>query len=171
MKEYYVYKIVDKKSGNIEYIGETCNLNLRFNCHVTNSKFSGSGRFAGRRNEIEMKVIKTFSDKKEAFDYQCKLQKELGFKTDLEKTQSAIRAADGTLHIHSAEAKAKSAKYKREIFGIPVIAYCKKTGKLIGEYETINDAAAELNADAGNVNRCVNGIRYKSVNGYIFKKK
>jgi predicted GIY-YIG superfamily endonuclease len=171
MKEHYVYKIVDKKSGNIEYIGETCKLNLRFNCHVANTKFAGSGTFAGRRNEIEMQVIKTFPTKKEAFDYQCKVQKELGFKTDSEKTQAAVRNADGIFHFHSAEAKAKAAKYRREVIGIPVIAYCKKSGKLIGEYQTIHDAAAALNADVGNVNRCVNGIRYKSVNGYIFKKK
>ena len=58
-----------------------------------------------------------------------------------------------------------------EKYATPIIAYDKITGALINEYQSINEAAIELNIDAGNLNRCINGIRYKSVGGYIFRKK
>jgi hypothetical protein len=72
------------------------------------------------------------------------------------------------MHTPEANAKRKLTLSKKEF--IKVIVYCKKTGKLIGNYKSIKEAAIKLKSDYGNVCRCVNGIRYKSVNGYIFKK-
>ena len=71
---------------------------------------------------------------------------------------------------HSDEANAKRKLTMSKIEGTKVIVYCKKTGKLIGNFKSIREASIKLKCDYGNVNRCINGIKYKSVNGYVFKK-
>jgi aspartate carbamoyltransferase regulatory subunit len=69
------------------------------------------------------------------------------------------------------EALAKRSKTRLEKGGTAVLVYNKKTGQFVDEYKSIQQACVALNADIRNVIKCLNGIRYKSVNGYIFKKK
>jgi len=172
MKEYKVYTITEKKTNNILYVGETgLPINKRLNCHVAHTKYAGSGKFAGRRNEIEMNVIKIFSTKSEAYTYQCELQKQYGFETDAEKLMKITTDSNGNLLMLSKEAQERKRKTQIEKYGVPIIAYDKKTGALVNEYESISEAAINLKIDVGNLNRCINGIRYKSVGGFIFRKK
>ena len=172
MKQFYVYTITNNKTGEIEYIGESgLPMSRRLNCHVAHTKCSGSGKFAGRRNEITMNIVKRFDTKSEAYAYQCELQKKYGFETDYQKALKGTIDNNGKLLMLSKEAIEKRIKTMIEKYATPIIAYDKITGALINEYQSINEAAIELNIDAGNLNRCINGIRYKSVGGYIFRKK
>ena len=85
MKKYYVYELVNL-DGIVEYVGESTRPNKRFyehlkhKPHVTNH----NGKFYGRE-DINLNVVAEFETHKEAFEYQCKLQKKYGFKSDAEK--------------------------------------------------------------------------------------
>lgn len=54
---------------------------------------------------------------------------------------------------------------------ISIKAYKKDTGEFVGEYESIGEAARQLNINKANLAKCVSGNpKYKSCKGYIFKK-
>lgn len=172
MKEYKVYTISHKKTGEILYVGETgLPLNRRLNCHVAKSKKPGSGKFAGMRDEIEMKVIEIFNTKSEAYKYQCELQEKYGFKTDFQKLQEASINEDGIRRVHTQASNEKRKKTMQELYSNPILVWKKLTGKFIGEFSSMSDVTNQLNVDRRNVHKCLNGIRYKSVSGYIFKYK
>jgi hypothetical protein len=172
MKKYKVYTITEKATNAILYIGETGQpLNLRFNCHVAKCDYPGSGKFGGRRDEIKMEVVASFDTKKEAYKHQCELQTLNGFKSDYEKLKESVTDSNGKLWVHYPEAIAKKNRTMIDTYGIPVLVYEKRTGRFVGEYETIRSACDAFNADVRNVSNCLKGVRYKSVNGYIFKKK
>ena len=78
--KHLVYELVNLM-GTVEYVGETVNARRRFNNHKSNSKGNGSGKFYGRQ-DIFMNIVKDFDTKKEAYDYQIKLQKDYGLVTD-----------------------------------------------------------------------------------------
>ena len=91
MKKYYVYELVNLM-GTVEYVGETTNPKSRFSNHKTKSnKVRGGGGKFKNRADIFFNIVKEFDTKEEAYDYQCKLQKEYGFETDLEKMKSRIK--------------------------------------------------------------------------------
>jgi predicted GIY-YIG superfamily endonuclease len=82
--KHYVYKIVNS-NNEIEYIGETTNTKNRWYNHI-----GKNGKFYNRK-DISIEIITQFDTKKEAYDYQCELQKNNGFETDLEKMKSRIK--------------------------------------------------------------------------------
>lgn len=84
-KKYYVYELINM-TGTVEYVGESSQLQIRYNQH-TKSK---CGKFYNRQ-DIMMNIVTYFYSKKEAFDYQCQLQKEYGLITDTQKNGNANR--------------------------------------------------------------------------------
>ena len=79
----YVYEIINTL-GTIEYVGETQNPKRRLKEHTRNQPLQpGLGKFYGR-TDIIMNVVKEFDNKKDAYDYQCKLQNEYGLISDVE---------------------------------------------------------------------------------------
>ena len=84
---YYVYEIINFL-GTIEYIGESKNPKKRFMCHKSINKSGSNGKFNGRQ-DIFMNIVKEFNNKKDAFNYQCELQKQYGFESDAEKLSKA----------------------------------------------------------------------------------
>jgi group I intron endonuclease len=40
---------------------------------------------------------------------------------------------------------------------------------LIQEFESLREASRQLNIDCGSISKCCRGIRYESINGFIFK--
>jgi predicted GIY-YIG superfamily endonuclease len=70
--------------GTIEYVGKTCNPRQRWNAHKCNSNDGFNGKFYGR-SDISMHIVKSFDNKKDALNYEEKLQKECGFTPDREK--------------------------------------------------------------------------------------
>ena len=73
---FYVYKIKEKKTDKVLYIGETKSPWMRFTDHV-----DVSGKF--NRQEHYMDVLdEILLTKKEAIKYQIDLQKEFGFNID-----------------------------------------------------------------------------------------
>jgi hypothetical protein len=102
MKKYYVYELYNLV-GTVEHVGESVNPEIRFKHHTKakHSNGNGSGRFYGR-TDISMHIAKEFSCKKEAWHYQCELQKEYGLKTDKEKLSQAHKDKP-----HSNETKIK----------------------------------------------------------------
>jgi len=154
MKTYYVYKIKEKKTDKVVYIGETQNPNARWKLHV-----SSKGLY--NREEYYMDVIIEFSSKKEAFDYQCKLQKEVGLQTDYEILK--INGLKGALK------RAELFKTKKlKTNEVPVLCYQYNTGKYIGEF--CSTRAAERSLNVSNINKVLHK-KYKQVGGYYFEYK
>jgi predicted GIY-YIG superfamily endonuclease len=104
----YVYELVNLM-GTIEYVGETVRPKIRFNEHK-----SKDGKFYGRQ-DISMYIVKEFDNKKEAWNYQCQLQKEYGLITDSE--QNSKKTKGRTCPIkgknHSIETKQKMSEAKK----------------------------------------------------------
>lgn len=94
MKIYHVYELYNLL-GTVEYVGETSNPYQRWYSHKTNSKSSGSGKFYGRA-DIQMHLVREFDNHKDAYEYQCELQKEYGLGTDSERYSKASK--DKTKH-------------------------------------------------------------------------
>jgi predicted GIY-YIG superfamily endonuclease len=99
MKVWHVYELYNLL-GSIEYVGETINTERRFREH-TKSK---TGKFYGR-TDISMNIVKIFDNGKEAWDYQCELQKKYELITDGE-IQSNTRIGKE----HSIKTKLKISK-------------------------------------------------------------
>jgi pyoverdine/dityrosine biosynthesis protein Dit1 len=154
MKEYKVYKIKERKTDKVLYVGETCRPNFRWNLHV-----SCVGKF--NRNEHYMDVIDehVFTSKKDAFNYQCDLQKLYGLDTDYQilKRNATAGALASNKHFN------ETGKLYR-----PVLAYCYKTHKFIGEFNSTREAQRKLNVS--NINKVLHN-KYKQVGGYYFKYK
>jgi hypothetical protein len=79
-------------TGTVEYVGESTNPKERYRMHTRSkpSETQRSGKFYGRQ-DIIMNIVTEFNSKKEAFDYQCQLQKEYGLISDSEKLSNAHR--------------------------------------------------------------------------------
>jgi len=80
MKKYYVYELYNQM-GTVEYVGETTNPSHRMRQHTKYKRKGGHGKFYNRL-DIKMHIVKEFDNRKEAWDYQCKLQNEYGLDTD-----------------------------------------------------------------------------------------
>ena len=141
---YVVYQLVNEK-GEIEYVGNTKNPNTRLSNHICKN-----GTFAGRK-DLTLEVIKSgFRKEKTAFNYQCKIQKELGFETDREKWSRNMK-----------EVQKKTTEQKR----IPIAQY-DLNGNFIKKYPSILSAEKELKIRT--VWNVVNGHQ-KSTKGFVFK--
>ena len=40
---------------------------------------------------------------------------------------------------------------------------------LIQEFESLREASRQLNIDCGSISKCCRGIKYESINGFVFK--
>ena len=144
---YVVYQLVNG-NGKVEYVGHTKNPKTRLNNHTC-----VNGKFACR-TDLRLEVIKSgFKKKSQAFDYECKLQKELGWETDLEKSSRYLREAQ---------------KMFTEEKCMPVAAY-KITGEFLGIFPTILETARSFDLHTNLVWKVINN-KQKSTKGYIFKK-
>jgi predicted GIY-YIG superfamily endonuclease len=154
MKKYYVYKIKEKKTNKVVYIGETKNPTHRWNVHVSNQ-----GKF--NKNEHYMDIIDeyVFNNKKDAFNYQCNLQIQYGFQTDYKTLQN-----NGVI----GAAARKIAFDKRGINATTLLCYNYQTKKFIREYKSLREAQRHLNVT--NIDKVLNK-KYKQVGGYYFKYK
>lgn len=77
MKQYKVYKLINRKTEKVEYVGSTKDPDQRFKDHKYRKSRNG-GRFAGNEN-IEMIIVTSFETKKEAVSYEINLQRYYGF--------------------------------------------------------------------------------------------
>jgi hypothetical protein len=140
--KHFVYEIINLL-GTIEYVGETANPENRMLGHKgLNGKFYG-------RNDITMSIVAEFHNRKEAFNYQCELQKQYGFETDFEKN---LRGGPAGRDAH-----------KKSILCFDFI-----TNKFIKQYDAITDAAQELNMHSAQICRVLKGERNKC-HGYRFE--
>ncbi len=153
MKKWYVYELVNLM-GTVEYVGETINPKRRFYEHTKTKPSPQTGKFYGR-NDIFMNIVKEFDNKKEAWSYQCILQSQYGFKS--ERLQNIKN--NKLHHLKGGETVKRS-----------IICYSKCKNNLIGEYNSLTDAANELKISVGNIGNVLSG-RYKQTNGYYFEYK
>jgi hypothetical protein len=101
----FVYELFNLM-GTIEYVGETCNPKRRFKEHTRNKPLKpGLGKFYGRA-DIIMNVLKQFDNRKDAYQYQCKLQNEYGLISDVEVFNKNFRNGHSG-YAHSEESKVK----------------------------------------------------------------
>jgi predicted GIY-YIG superfamily endonuclease len=140
--KHFVYEIINIL-GTIEYVGETYDIEQRFQNHI-----SKSGKFYGR-NDIIINQVAEFDNRKDAFNYQCELQKQYGFETDFEKN---LRGGPAGRDAH-----------KKSILCFDFI-----TNKFIKQYDAITDAAQELNMHSAQICRVLKGERNKC-HGYRFE--
>jgi hypothetical protein len=91
----YVYELYNLL-GTVEYVGETINPKERFRYHTKLKPKIGSGwgKFYGRL-DIQMNVVKDFNNKKDAYEYQCQLQKYYGLITDSELVSKGKKGKHG----------------------------------------------------------------------------
>jgi predicted GIY-YIG superfamily endonuclease len=83
MEKHYVYKL---ENEIVEHIGHSSDIARRYNQHIYQKPNGSScGKFYGR-TDLKIIVVKEFDTRKEAFAYQCELQKEYGFVTDRDKS-------------------------------------------------------------------------------------
>ena len=80
-RKQYVYELVNSK-GKVEYVGETYNPEQRLLDHTQSAK----GKFKGR-TDLKINVVAEFDNRKDAYAYQCKLQNQYGWVSDLDKHQ------------------------------------------------------------------------------------
>ena len=157
MVKHYVYKIKDKKTDIVVYVGETQNPTLRWNSHT-----NCLGKF--NRKEYYMDVVDEFifTNQKEAYKYQCELQKHYGFETDYEKVK-----------------KGRDKQKKK------IIAYHKDTNKIAGKFNSITEASIKLKVNKSSISQILNSTKkrytgwqilwcdiewkYKQFGGYYFK--
>jgi predicted GIY-YIG superfamily endonuclease len=143
--KHYVYKIVNS-NNEIEYIGETKNPTVRLRHHICkNGKFSN-------RKDVSLEIIKECKGKKSAFNYQCKLQKELGFETDREKSSRNMK-----------EIQKKTTENK----SISIVCY-DLLGNEMGIFNSAYDASRKFNIYPSLIWNVVNGHQ-KSTKGFVFK--
>jgi len=85
----FVYELINLL-GTIEYVGETQNPSERFNSHTKVKPGKAMRKFYGRQ-DIIMNIVAEFDNKKDAYDYQCKLQSHYGLITDSELLSQAMK--------------------------------------------------------------------------------
>ncbi len=143
---YVVYQLINEK-GEIEYVGHTSNMIKRFRVHKCKN-----GKFHNRK-DISYEIVKSgFNTKLEALDYECKLQKELGFETDIEKSSRFCK---------SIQEKGTDAKR------IAIIGY-DLLGNEIGIFSSILEASQKLKIHTSLIWNVVNGHQ-KSTKNFVFK--
>jgi predicted GIY-YIG superfamily endonuclease len=150
MKKWYVYELINLM-GTIEYVGETERPNERFYQHTKVKPIknkSGFGKFYGRQ-DIIINIVSEFNNKKQAFNYQCELQSQYGFETDLIKCKKSANISGNN-------------KSKRIICFLP----CKTI--VIGEYNSINEASRLLGISVGLIHKVLNKQR-NHTHGYVFE--
>jgi predicted GIY-YIG superfamily endonuclease len=149
--KHYVYVLMNEY-GVVEYVGCTKRLDRRLyehtKCTPTNI---GMGKFHGRTDLI-LEIVKEFDTRNEAEAYEGELKLQLGF----EWTEQTYVI--------------KGARKTKELYGQPVLAYIKATGKFVGEYESQNGAARQLGVNVSRINRVLSG-KFKQAGGYTFKRK
>jgi predicted GIY-YIG superfamily endonuclease len=143
---YVVYQLVNSKN-EIEYIGHTKNPDTRLRNHTC-----VNGKFVGRTDLILQIVKSGFRKRYRAFEYECKLQKKLGFQSDREKYISLGKSIQ---------------KMGTDCRKVKIAAY-KTTGEFLGIFPTIKDAANNFNLHTNLVWLVANN-KQKSTKGYIFK--
>ena len=144
---FVVYKLVNRK-GEIEYIGHTRNPKTRLRNHICKN-----GKFAGR-NDLTFEIIKSgFRKKSRAFQHECKIQKELGFESDKQKSKRLGKVV---------------CKIGSEFRKVPVAAY-KITGEFLGVFNSIKEAANNFDIYASLIQNVLKG-KQKQTFGYTFKK-
>jgi predicted GIY-YIG superfamily endonuclease len=140
---FVVYKLVNSKN-EIEYIGHTSNMIKRFRVHKCKN-----GKFHNRK-DISYEIIKSgFRKKERAIDFECKLQKKLGFETDREKISRNMK-----------EVQKITTEQKR----IPIAQY-DLNGNFIKKYPSI--LAAEKELKIRTIWNVVNGHQ-KSTKNFVF---
>jgi predicted GIY-YIG superfamily endonuclease len=143
---FVVYKLVNSKN-EIEYIGHTSDIKKRMSNH-----FDKTGLFHNRK-DISYEIVKSgFRKKERAIDYECKLQKKLGFETDREKYSRNMK-----------EVQKKTTEQK----SISIIGY-DLSGNEIGRFLSAYHASRKLDIYPSLIWNVVNGHQ-KSTKGFVFK--
>ncbi len=143
---YVVYQLVNSKN-EIEYIGHTKNPDTRLRNHTC-----VNGKFVGRTDLILQIVKSGFRKRYRAFEYECKLQKKLGFQSDREKYIRYMKQVQ---------------KRTTEQKSIPIIGY-DLSGNEKGIFNSAYDASRKLGIYPSLIWNVVNGHQ-KSTKGYVFK--
>jgi len=138
--KHFVYKIKENKTDKVVYIGETFQPTIRWNAHSKDI-----GPFPKGLYYMDVIDEYVFLSKKDAFNYQCVLQKHYGFQTDFEKLK-----------------KSNFDKRKK------ILCYSYSTNKFIKEYESVRSACRILKISGGNVHAVLNKTR-NHTHGYRFE--
>ena len=119
----YVYKIINNK-GEVEHVGNSNNPANRLIDHKKKGNGSSRGRFY-QREDIELITVAEFDSIKEAFNYQCILQKRYGLPTDREMISQGTLISDK--RFNGPKESIKSSKHNTKIER--TCPHCSKTMK------------------------------------------
>ena len=175
MKEFKIYELYNQL-GNIVHIGCTSRtLNRRLYEHTKlNPKTTKHGKFYG--HDLTINLIRTFAEDKAdvAYYYEAYLKYMWGFNDEIkpERTTHSVRLKGGKTRGKTALESGqlyKAAKKATDAKKQSVLAYDINTNKFVGEYESQNEAARQLDCNVGNINKCIKGVIYQT-KGYTFKR-
>jgi len=131
MKTWYVYELYNLV-GTVEWVGESVNPKSRLYSHTKRKNYptNGNGKFYGR-TDISMNIVAQFDNRIDAWDYQCKLQKEYGLNTDRETNSKAhignTHSTETKLKISQSQiGKVKSEETKRRMSEAIKLAWTKR---------------------------------------------
>ena len=153
MKTYYVYELVNQ-SAEIEYIGCSYRPKERYYAHTCiNGKFYG-------RNDIEVKIIKSFNNRLDALTFEGEHKIKNGFEWSEDVGRKKAGAMGGKI----------SGKLVGKMNGIrgsskSVNIYDYSTNEFIGNYYSIREAARQLNVYQSPLTAVAKG-KYKQHKGY-----
>ena len=151
---YYVYELINHY-GTVEYVGESKNPYIRFRQH-TKSKYEphrSMGIFHGRQDLI-LNVVSVYDNHKDALNLEAKLKKDYGFAL----TEKLGKIKGGRI----GGPIGGGIGYKR-----PILQF-DKTNTLIKKYESVSEAARELDIPNSSITDCAKGRR-KQTRGFIWK--
>lgn len=139
--KWSVYTIVNTQN-EIEYIGCTSNPKSRWYNHTYWFQGSGIGKFHGR-DDVRMEIIREFDNRRDGWDYEAELKLQHGFELTEEKSTIMDK--------------------------VSVKAICALTGKELGIYRSISDAARKLNVGFKSISANIKGRSKVVDRKYQFK--
>jgi predicted GIY-YIG superfamily endonuclease len=154
MKKHYVYELINLY-GTVEYVGESKNPYRRFRQH-TKSKYEpkrSMGIFYGRQDLI-LNVVSEYDNYKDALNLEAKLKSNYGFPL----TEKLGKIKGGSIG-----GKIGGGSIAKR----PILQF-DKTNTLIKRYESVSQAARELNIPNSSLTDCAKGRR-KQTRGFIWK--
>lgn len=173
-KVHYVYELVNQ-SGEIEYIGKTCNPDYRLKQHTKKKPGKGCGLFYGR-TDLTMKLVKGYPTHKEAL--KAETQHKILHNHELTERNAGIKCGNIAKESGQIYELAKSniengtlelaRRNSREVNRREVLAYEYPSMKFIKKFDALTDVKNELPVQTGHVCSVCKGD-LKQHKGYTFR--
>lgn len=164
----WILKLLSNDLLPVMEIIEECNDNwgerekywISYYSHTSLCNLSEGGEGVGHNNSTKSKIKNSL----------------IGRKRSVEEKQAISKAMTGIKRGKYSTSNGHKERYKDpEERKKHAIKLRKKVGQydlennLIQEFESLREASRQLDIDCGSISKCCRGIRYESINGFMFK--